>query len=60
MTDHRIEHDIDTPADLPIQPTGNGVVDMEIAKLQAAVDDGIEDPSIATPIPMDEPADPGR
>ena len=49
------EHDIDSPADLPIQPTGNGVTDMEIAKLQAAVEDGAEDLSIETPIPNDEP-----
>ena len=56
MTDSdRIEHDIDTPADLPIQPTGNGVTDMEIAKLQAAVEDGAEDPSIETLVPNDEP-----
>ncbi len=56
MTDStRSEHDIDSPADLPIQPTGNGVTDMEIAKLQAAVEDGAEDPSIETPIPNDEP-----
>lgn len=56
MTDsNRFEHDIDSPADLPIQPTGNGVTDMEIAKLQAAVEDGTEDPSIETPIPNGEP-----
>ncbi|MEP9400460.1 hypothetical protein [Sphingomonas sp. VNH70] len=54
MTDPvRPDPDIDSPADLPIQPTGNGVVDMEIAKLQAAVADGIEDPSIETPLPHD-------
>jgi hypothetical protein len=56
MTDSdRSEHDIDSPADLPIQPTGNGVTDMEIAKLQAAVDDGAEDPSIETPVPDERP-----
>lgn len=56
MTDiTRAEHDIDSPADLPIQPTGNGVTDMEIAKLQAAVEDGAEDTTIETPIPDDEP-----
>ncbi|KQT32526.1 hypothetical protein ASG29_12200 [Sphingomonas sp. Leaf412] len=56
MTDDtRSEHDIDSPADLPIQPTGNGVTDMEIARLQAAVEDGVEDPSIESPIPNDEP-----
>lgn len=55
MTDGtRSDHDIDSPADLPIQPTGNGVTDMEIAKLQAAVEDGTEDSSIETPIPDDE------
>lgn len=51
----RLEHDIDSPADLPVQPTGNGVTDMEIAKLQAAVDDGTEGPSIETPFPNEEP-----
>ena len=56
MTDStRFEHDIDSPADLPIQPTGNGVTDMEIVKLQAAVEDGAEDPSIEAPIPTDLP-----
>lgn len=56
MTDStRSDHDIDASADLPIQPTGNGVTDMEIAKLQAAVDGSAEDPSIETPIPNDEP-----
>lgn len=56
MTDsNRSESDMASPADLPIQPTGNGVTDMEIAKLQAAVDDRAEDPSIETPIPNDEP-----
>ena len=56
MTDStRVEHDIHSPADLPIQPTGSGVTDLEIAKLQAAVEDGTEDPSIETPIPNDEP-----
>ena len=55
MTDStRSEHGIDSPTELPIQPTGNGITDMEIAKLQAAVDDGAEDPSIETPIPNDE------
>ena len=51
------EHDIVSPADLPIQPTGNGVTDMEIAKLQAAVEDSAEDPTIETPTPDDEPTD---
>ena len=51
----RSEHEIVSPVDLPIQPTGNGVTDMEIAKLQAAVDDNAEAPSIETPIPNDEP-----
>lgn len=56
MTDStRSEHDIVSSTDLPIQPTGNGITDMEIVKLQAAVDDGAEDPSIETPIPNDEP-----
>lgn len=56
MTDStRSEHDIGSPVDLPIQPTGNGITDMEIAKLQAAIDDGAEDPSIETPLPDDEP-----
>jgi hypothetical protein len=56
MTDSaKSEHDLDSSIDLPLQPTGNGVTDMEIAKLQAAVDDGAEDPSIETPIPKDEP-----
>lgn len=56
MTDpNRSDHDIDSPADLPIQPTGNGVADMEIARLQAAVEDGIEDPSIETPLPGNDP-----
>jgi hypothetical protein len=56
MTDStRSEHDIDTPADLPIQPTGNGVTDIEIAKLQAAVKDGAEDAMTEAPIPDDEP-----
>lgn len=58
MTDStRSKHDVDSPAVMPIQPTGNGVTDMEIARLQAAVEDGIEDPSIHTPIPHDEPAE---
>ena len=55
-SEHDPEHRIGSPADLPVQPTGNGVTDMEIAKLQAAVEDGAEDPSIETPIPNDEPA----
>ena len=41
--------------DLPIQPTGNGITDVEIAKLQAAVEEGAEDSSIETPIPDAEP-----
>lgn len=56
MTDDtRSDLDIASPAELPIQPTGNGVIDMEIARLQAAVEDGIEDPSIEAPIPDDAP-----
>lgn len=54
MTDStRPDQDINSPADLPIQPTGNGVTDMEIAKLQAAIDDRADEPSIETPIPND-------
>lgn len=56
MTDDpRSEHDIDSPADLPIQPTGNGVTDMEIARLQAAIEGGVEDPSIEVPTLNDSP-----
>jgi hypothetical protein len=56
MTDStRSEHDLDSPADLPIQPTGNGVIDMEIDRLQTAVDIETEDPSIEMPVPDDEP-----
>lgn len=47
--------DVDALDNLPIQPTGNGVTDIEIAKLHGAVDLGAEDPSIETPIPNDEP-----
>lgn len=49
------KHDIDSLAELPIQPTGNGVTDMEIAKLKAAVEDDTEDTTIETSIPDDEP-----
>ncbi|KQN39872.1 hypothetical protein ASG37_16915 [Sphingomonas sp. Leaf407] len=56
MTDTtRSDHDIASPADLPIQPTGSGVADLEIAKLQAALEEGAEDESIAMPIPDDDP-----
>lgn len=51
----RSKHDIDFPAELPIQPTGNGVTDMEIVKLKTAIEDGAEDTTIETPIPDDEP-----
>lgn len=54
MTDRtQITPDIDSPADLPIQPTGSGTADLEIARLQAAVEDGVEDPAITMPVPDD-------
>lgn len=51
----RAEHEIDSIADLPMQPTGNGLTDMEIAKLEAAIEEGAADESIEIPIPDDEP-----
>jgi hypothetical protein len=55
MTDStRSEHDLDSPADLPIQPTGNGVLDMEIDRLQTAVESGTEDLSIEMPVPKND------
>ncbi|WP_156347638.1 MULTISPECIES: hypothetical protein [unclassified Sphingomonas] len=58
MTDRtKVDHDFESPIDLSIQPTGNGVADMELAKLQAAVDEGVEDPSIVTPLPNDSAID---
>jgi hypothetical protein len=41
------------PADLagmPMQPTGSGTTDLEIAKLQDAIADGTPDPEIETGI----------
>ena len=35
---------------LPLQPTGSGATDLEIAKLQNAVADGTPDPEIETGI----------
>ncbi len=48
-------HDSDSTPDLPIQPTGHGVIDLEIAKLQAAVQGGAEDVAIGAPLSVAEP-----